>query len=329
MKRKILILMEMIALCGLILFGIPPVPFAQDFPAKPVNVLVAYSPGAAVDLSFRVLASKAEKFLGQPLIISNNGAGGSTVGVGIVAKEKPDGYHLLVAMGMGIVWFPQVRAVPYKLDDFIPIIHYGTFHAGVAARTDAPFKTLKEFVEYAKKNQGMVNYSTGGAGSPHHLAMEYIAKKEGIQWTTIPYPGGAPALTALLGGHVHACSANTSSWIPHVNAGTLRILATYGKTRMKTISDVPTLWELGYPFIYDDGFIVAAPKGVPISIVKKLDDAFRKGMEDPEFGQAMAKIDIEVAYRNSEDTKKYLDEAYVRFGKLLQEVPLPKEEEKK
>ncbi len=329
MRRKVLTTTEMIALCGFILLGTTPLILAQEFPTKPVNVLVAYSPGASVDLSFRALASRAEKFLGQPLIISNNGAGGSTVGVGIVAKERPDGYHLLVAMGMGIIWFPQVRAVPYKLDDFAPIMQYGTFHAGVAARTDAPFKTLKEFVEYAKKNKGMVNYSTGGAGSPHHLAMEYIAKKEGIQWTTIPYPGGAPALTALLGGHVHACSANTSSWIPHVNAGAIRILATYGKTRMKTISDVPTLLELGYPFIYNDGFIVAVPKGVPISIVKKLDDAFRKSMEDPEFIQAMGKIDIEVAYRNSEDTKKDLNEAYVRFGKLLKEVPLPKEEQKK
>jgi tripartite-type tricarboxylate transporter receptor subunit TctC len=329
MKRKGLTMIQMIALYGLILFLIPTFSFAQEYPTKPVNVLVAYSPGASVDLSFRVLASKAEKFLGQPLIISNNGTGGSTVGVGIVAKEKPDGYHLLVAMGMGIVWFPQVRAVPYKYDDFTPIMHYGAFHAGVVAKADAPFRTLKDFVEYARKNRDKVNYSTGGAGSPHHLAMEYIAKKEGINWAMIPYAGGAPALTALLGGHVHACSANTGSWIPHVNAGTLRILATYGKTRMKTIPDVPTLWELGYQFIYDDTFVVAAPKGVPISIVKKLDDAFRKGMEDPEFTQAMAKIDIEAAYRNSEDTRKYIDEAYVRFGKLLKEVPLPKEEEKK
>ena len=329
MKRKEQTIIQVMALYGLILLLTPTFSFAQEFPTKPINVMVAYSPGASVDLSFRVLASKAEKFLGQPLVISNNGAGGSTVGVGIVAKEKPDGYHLLVAMGMGIVWFPQVRAVPYKYDDFIPIMHYGAFHAGVAAKADAPFKTLKEFVEYARKNRDKVNYSTGGAGSPHHLAMEYIAKKEGINWAMIPYAGGAPALTALLGGHVHACSANTGSWIPHVNAGTLRILATYGKTRMKTIPDVPTLWELGYPFIYDDTFLVAAPKGVPMSIVKKLDDAFRKGMEDLEFTQAMAKIDIEAAYRNSEDTKKYIDEAYVRFGKLLKEVPLPKEEEKK
>lgn len=329
MKRTMRILTVMLGLCGLVLFSMPASAYAQEFPTKPINVLVAYSPGASVDISFRALASKAEKFLGQPIIITNNGTGGSTVGVSIAAKEKPDGYHLLVAMGMGIVWFPQVRAVPYKYDDFTPIMHYGAFHAGVAARTDAPFKTLKEFVEYAKKNAGKVNYSTGGAGSPHHLAMEYIAKKEGIDWTVIPYAGGAPALTALLGGHVHACSANTGSWIPHVNAGSIRILATYGKTRMKTFTDVPTLSELGYNFVYDDTFLIAGPKGIPASIVGKLDDAFRKAMEDPEFIQAMTKIDIEASYRNSEDTRKYIEDSYLRFGKVLQEVPLPKEEGKK
>jgi tripartite-type tricarboxylate transporter receptor subunit TctC len=329
MERTMWILTAMIGVCGLVLCSMSPSACAQEFPTKPINVLVAYSPGASVDISFRALASKAEKFLGQPIIITNNGTGGSTVGVSIVAKQNPDGYHLLAAMGMGIVWFPQVRALSYKYDDFDPIMHYGAFHAGVSARADAPFKTFKEFVEYAKKNAGKVNYSTGGAGSPHHLAMEYVAKKEGIDWAVIPYAGGAPALTALLGGHVHACSANTGSWIPHVKSGALRILATYGKTRMKTLPDVPTLSELGYNFVYDDTFLIAGPKGIPAPIIRKLDEAFRKSMEDPEFIQAMAKIDIEASYRNSEDTKKYIEDSYVRFGKVLREVPLPKEEGKK
>jgi len=329
MKRNGWKTIEMIIFYGLILFLIPTLSFAQEFPTKPVNALLAYGPGAGYDISFRPLASKAEKFLGQPIVVSNNGAGGGTVALGIVAKEKPDGYHLVGTMGMGLVWFPQVRAVPYKFDDFVPIMHYGAFHAGVVARTDAPFQTLKEFVEYAKKNQGKVNLSTGGAGSPHHLAMEFIAKKEGIQWAVVPYPGGGPALTALLGGHVSACSGNTGSWISHVQAGSLRILATYGRTRMKTIPNVPTLLELGYDFVYDDTYMVAAPKGVPTSIIKKLEDALKKGMEDPEFIKLMAKIDVEPSYRNSEDTKKYLDESYARFGKLLQEIPLPKEGEKK
>lgn len=324
MKRKG---WEIIFLSGII-FLIPILSSAQPYPTKPINILVGFAPGGTMDISTRVLSSKAEKFLGQPFLISNNGGGGGSVALGIVAKERSDGYYLAGCTSTGLIRIPQFRPVPYKLEDFVPIMHFGAPQTGVVVKADSPFRTFKDLVEYAKKNPGKVTYSSTGVGSPMHLAMEYVAKQEGIQWTHVPYPGSTPALTALMGGHVTAQSGSTE-WIPQIRAGEVRLLATHGEKRMKIFPDVPTFRELGYDFINETVFMVAAPKGTPSPIVKKLEEAFHQAMDDPEFIQLMEKMEIEITYRNSEDTKKYLEEAYARLGKMIIELKIPKEPEKK
>jgi len=313
---------------GFLLFFIPAFLSAQEFPTKPINVVITFSPGGSADPSMRLLASKAEKYLGEPFIITNNGGGGGSVAMAILSKEKPDGYHLAGCSSTSLIRIPQFREVPYKLEDFVPIMHFGAPPSGLVVRADSPWKTLKEFVEYAKKNPGKVTYSSMGIGSPMHLAMEYIARKEGIQWTHVPYPGSGPAFHALLGGHVTAQSGSSESY-PHVKAGTVRLLAIHHEKRFKSFPEVPTFREAGYDFINETVFMFAGPKGIPSSIVKKLDEAFRKGMEDPEFIQTMEKMEIVANYRNSEDLKKYLEEAYVRLGKMIRELKLPKESPKK
>lgn len=316
-----------IFLSGLI-FLIPALSFSQTYPTKPISILVGFAPGGTMDVSTRVLAGKAEKSLGQPFIITNNGGGGGSVALGIVAKEKADGYSLAGCTSTGLIRIPQFRAVPYRLEDFVPLMHFGAPQTGVVVRSDSPFKTFRELVVYGKKNPGKMTYSSTGVGSPMHLAMEYVGKQEGIQWTHVPYPGSTPALTALLGGHVTAQSGSTE-WIPQIKAGAVRLLGTHGEKRMKLFPDVPTFRELGYDFINETVFMVAAPKGMPLAIVKKLEEAFHKAMDDPEFIQTMEKMEIEITYRNSEDTKKYLEEAYARLGKMITELKIPKEPEKK
>jgi tripartite-type tricarboxylate transporter receptor subunit TctC len=207
-------------------------------------------------------------------------------------------------------------------------MHFAVNQTGIVVKGDSSWKTLKEFVEYAKKNPWKVTVAITGTGSASHVAMEYIAKKEGIQWTIVPYPGGPPCLTALLGGHVTAFAGGTI-WIPHVMEGSLRLLSTLGEKRMKTFPQVPTIRELGYDYIDETVFMLTAPKGTPIANVKKLDDTFRKAMDDPEFNNYLEKIEIENSYRNYEETKKYLEEAYRSIGKLIVELKIPKEEEKK
>jgi tripartite-type tricarboxylate transporter receptor subunit TctC len=298
------------------------------FPTRPINILISFSAGGVVDTSTRALIGKAEKFLGQPFVATNNGGGGSTVAAGIVAKQRPDGYNLLSCTSTTLIRIPQYRKVPYSLDDFVPIMQHASTESGLAVRTDSPFKTVKDLVEFARKNPGKVTYSTLGIGSPMHLSMEYIAKQEGITWTHVPYPGSMPSVTALLGGHVTATSASTE-WKPFVLEGRLRLLATHGEKRMKNFPNVPTLKELGYDIYNDTTFMIVAPKGTPTPIVKKLEDALHKAWADQEYIDTLNKIDHVPAFRNSEDTRKFLDVAFQVNGKWIAELKIPKEQEEK
>ncbi len=307
---------------GLVLLA-PAASLSADYPTKPVNVVVTFPPGGTLDMSTRILAAKAEKFLGQPLLVSNVGGGAGSVALGQIAKKRADGYEIASCASTGLIRIPQLRAVPYSHEDFIPIMHYAAVQTGLVVKSDSPYKSLKDLVEFAKKNPGKVTYATSGAGSPMHMAMEYIAAKEGIQWTHVPYAGGAPGLAALLGGHVTAMSDSTE-WIPHVKEGSLRLIATHGEKRMTSFPDVPTLRDAGYDFINETVFMFAAVKGTPPEAVKKLDDAFHKAMDDPEFVKTIRNIEFEVSYRNSEDTRKYLEDAYNRFGELIKKLGIQK-----
>jgi tripartite-type tricarboxylate transporter receptor subunit TctC len=328
MKNKRFKIKMGMVFCGLFMVLLPGLSFAQAYPTKPINLIVTFPPGGTLDASTRILASKAEKFLGQPVIVSNVGGGAGSVALGQVAKKRPDGYDITSCTSTGLIRIPQLRAVPYSLEDFIPVMHFTAVQSGLVVKSDSPFKTLKDLVEFARKNPGKVTYATSGAGSPMHMAMEYIAEKEAIQWTHVPQTGGAPGLTAVLGGHVTSMSDSTE-WLPHVKEGTLRLLVTHGERRMKSFPNVPTLRELGHDFINETVFMIAAPKGTPASIVKKLDESFHKGMDDPGFIQTIANLEFDVVYRNSEDTKKYLEDAYVRFGQMIKKLNIQKEPEKK
>ena len=301
----------------------------STYPTKPINLIIGYAPGGVVDISERFIAGKAEKFLGQPFVVTNNGGGGSSVAYGITAKKQPDGYNIVGGASTGLIRIPQFRSVPYKLDDFIPIMHFATpVLTPIVVKSSSPWKTFKELVDYAKKNPGKVTYSTTGVGSPMHLAMEYVAKQEGINWTHVPYPGAMPAFTALLGGHV-AVNAGAGESVPYIKDGTVRLLANLSEKRMKSWPTTPTLRELGYDIYNESVFMFAAPKGTPQHIIDKLDNAFRKAMDDPDFAGVMAKVEFEPSYRNSADTKKYLDDAHKRLGRMIHELKIPKEDDQK
>ncbi len=169
-----------------------------------VELLIGYAPGATGDLTERLMAAKAEKILGQPFVVTNNGGGAGGVAVTLTSKKPPDGYSLLGTGSTPLVRVSQFTTVPYKWDDVTPIISFAApVLTSLVVKSDSPWKTLKDLVEYARKNPGKVSYSTLGVGSPMHMAMEYIAKQEGIKWTHVPYQGTMPAFMALLGGHVN------------------------------------------------------------------------------------------------------------------------------
>ena len=300
------------------------------YPTRPIDLLIGYAPGASGDLTERLLAGKAEKILGQPLVPTNNGGGSGAVAVTLTAKKPPDGYSLLGSSSTALVRVPLFNVVPYKWDDVTPIMHFAApVLTSLVVKSDSPWKSLKELIDYAKKNPGKVSYSTLGVGSPMHMAMEYIAKQEGgIKWVHVPYQGTMPAFMALLGGHV-SVQLGSGECVPYLKNGTLRLLANVGERRVKNFPDVPTLRELGYDYFNETVFLFAAPKGTPQAIIDKLDKTFHQAMSDPDFVNLVAKLEFEPTYRNSADTTRYLEDANRRLGKMVQELKIPKAEEKK
>lgn len=319
---------RVIFLCGIFILLMSTLSLAQEYPTKPIGITVGMAAGGATDPAIRAMAAAAEKYLSQPFVITNRGGGNTSIAYGEVAKAKPDGYRLVGATISGLLYVPNFREVPYTIQDFIPILTFGmTPPTGLVVKSSSPWKTLKEFVEYAKKNPGEVSYGTSGIGGPQHLAMEYIAMQEKIKWTLVPFKGSAEAFTALLGGHITAQSGGVAEIESHVKAGTVRVLGIHDDKRMKIFPDVPTFKECGYNFVSDLYLIIAAPKGTPPAVVKKLEDAFHKGTDDPSFIKLMTDMQMPIIYRNSEDTKKYLVEAYGPLEKFIKglKLQLPKE----
>jgi tripartite-type tricarboxylate transporter receptor subunit TctC len=200
--------------------------------------------------------------------------------------------------------------------------------SGVAVQASSPWKTFKELVDHARKNPKKVKFSTQGVSIPQDVSMELIARKEGISWILVPYKGTAAAITALLGGHVDFACVSTD-FTPHVRAGKLRALAILDQKRLDDFPEIPTLGELGYDFlneyITDVGFIIAAPKGTPPSVIEKLDNIFHKAMENPMFLQTLKNIQLRPFYRGHKELPAYLKKMSDEFGRLVKELDLKAE----
>jgi tripartite-type tricarboxylate transporter receptor subunit TctC len=188
--------------------------------------------------------------------------------------------------------------------DFTYIIGVSGYTFGVAVKEDAPWKTFQELTADAKANPGKINYGSPGTGTSLHITMEQIATQQGIKWTHVPFKGNAEAMNALLGGHIHAL-ADTSGWAQLVNAGRFRLLVTWGAARTRNWPDVPTLREVGIDMVSNSPFGLAGPKGMDPNVVKTLHDAFKKGLEEPSYIEAMARLDQEQSYLSSDDYKKF------------------------
>jgi tripartite-type tricarboxylate transporter receptor subunit TctC len=305
-------------------FTMPIVVAAQDYPTKPINLTVCISTGGTVDLSTRVLASKAEKILGQPIAVSNNGGGAGTIAMDLLSKAKPDGYQLVSCPQTPIVEIPHLRKIPYKYEQFQPVMQFAEPYGGLVVQKESPFNSLKDLIEYARKNPGKVTYTTSGTLTPWHLAMMYVGKQENIQWTAVPVPGGDPNMP-LLGGHVTAFTA-ASSWKRYIDQDKMKLLVVYSEKRMPAFPNVPTLKELGYDFVVVTDYVIYTPAGTPAPVVKKLDEAFKKAMDDPEFVEYMKKAEIPAIYKNSADTRKALDQMNKRFENMVVDLKIPKEQ---
>lgn len=281
---------------------------AQQFPVKPITLICPWPAGGSTDLVMRAFAESVGKILGQQVVIENRPGASGTMGAGTLVNARPDGYTL-TQLPISVFRLPLMQKTPFDpLKDITYIINVTGYTFGLVVRADAPWKDLTEFIAYAKANPDKVTYGTPGAGTTPHLAVEQFSLKAGIKLSHIPFKGFAESLQSLLGGHTMALSDSTG-WAPHLDAGKVRLLATYGSKRTKRWPQIPTLLDAGYETVSDSPFGFGGPKGMDPKVVKILHDAFRKAMDDPNVLAMLEKFDQPVIYMSGEDYTKYAKKA--------------------
>jgi tripartite-type tricarboxylate transporter receptor subunit TctC len=325
MKKRITSVSLWLFLCLAIIMSVFAVEVRAEFPDRPITMFISMAPGGSVDICTRSISAAAEKILGKPIIIENKAGGGGTVAYALVANAKPDGYTLCGGVSTGIVRAPQMQKVTFKpLKSFTPLIAYAGPYNGIVVKSDAPWKTFKELVEYAKKNPNKVKYGTGGIGTAMHHAMAFIEHQDGIKWIHIPYKGNADAMTALLGGHVDVASVGPE-WVPFVRSGTMRVLVVTEEKKNPNYPDVPTLKELGYDFANETVFCIVGPAGLPSDVQSKLENAFAKAAASSEVKTAVEKLDLVPILMVGKPYDDYLKSVWSRLEKNLKETGLIKE----
>lgn len=316
------------AVCGLAMAavaGLAPMAQAQsaeDYPSKPITIYVGYNPGDNMDVMTRQLADIVQEKFGQPINIVNKPGVAGAVSLGVLANEPADGYTLAAVVDTPLSRMLVMQKMDYELEDFAPVMQFGSGVTGVVVKADAPWQTFEEFVAAAEESPGSITYATSGAGSTMHVAMQYVGKEDGLDWTHVPYPGARDTLAAVLGGHVDAAVGSTQ-WAEDVKAGTMRLLAVISDTRMDAFPDVPTFPELGYDFDAHATNVIVAPAGTPEPIVEKLDAAFKEAMDTPEFEQTLQNLMTTKQYRGHEELTAYLHEVKDEFGGIIADLGIP------
>ncbi len=298
---------------------------AQDaWPTRPVTMVVAFPPGGVADIVGRPLAASMEKSLKQPVVVMNRpGAGGAT-GTASVAKAAPDGYTFLMALS-SISIFPvsdriNGKAPAYEMSDFAPIALVTADPTVLVVRADGPYKTLADIVAAAKANPGKINYSSSGVYGTLHVAMEIFANAAGVKLFHVPYQGGGPAVTALLGGQVEALASGPAAAIGQIRGGKMRALASWSTQRLALLPDIPTFKELGYDAEFYIWSGVVAPAATPAPILAKLREAVREAANDAAFKSAMEKVSTPVSYLDAPEFRKYWDADAARLKLALEKI---------
>lgn len=301
--------------------GMSPLARAAAYPERPVTFVCPWPAGGTADMTMRALCSVAAKALGQTIVVENKAGASGMLGLKALASAKPDGYTI-GQIPISVTRFAQLGNVqldPLKDLTYLARTSGQTF--GIAVRADSPYKTLKEFVAAAKAAPGKLTYGSAGIGGATHVGMEEFALAAGVQLNHIPYKGGAPALQDLLGGQIEAL-ADSSSWAPHVKAGKLRLLATWGEKRTQDFADVPTLKDSGYDVVVDAPNGIGAPKGLDAAAEKKLREAFKVAAASAEFAEACSKIDAPLMYLDGPDYEKYVAAVYRKETQLIERLKL-------
>ncbi|MDF2524051.1 MAG: hypothetical protein K0R31_1692 [Clostridiales bacterium] len=296
---------------------------ATNFPQRQVTIVVPFNPGGASDMTARIIAKGMEKELGKPVVVENKAGGSGGVGMQSVASSTPDGYTMSY-IPVELVMHKALKLSNLEPNSFDYVGQTTMVPAAVTVPSDAPYKTIKEFLDYAKANPGKVRVGNSGAGSIWHIAASALEQNQNIKFNHIPFEGAAPAVTALMGKHIEAVTVNSGEVKAGVDAGKLKILAVMTPERDPAFPNVPTLKESGINLEFSGWGGFAVPKNTPKEVRDVLSSALQKAASTDEFKKFIAERGMIVKYRNSDDFKKFVDDQFVYFNDLLSKMDLGK-----
>ena len=295
---------------------------AQDYPTRPVRVIVPFSPGGAVDGPMRVIAQELSKRLGQQVVVENKPGAGATIGTEIVARAAPDGYTLLLASQTNAISASLYKSLPFDpIEDFTPISLIGREPGVLVVHPSLPVKTLQEFVAYAKARPGKVDYASSGNGSGQHLFMAQLAAQTGMQLNHVPYRGSGQATTDVIAGLVPVAIPGTAGMVGHIKAGKVRALAVTGATRAPQLPDVPTVIESGVPGY--EAYVwmgLLAPKGTPAPVVDRLYRELKEVLAGAEAKTYMANAGIEIVGSSPAEFGAFFRAERDRWAKVIRDT---------
>ncbi len=297
---------------------------AEKYPTKPIQFIVPFSPGGSSDLLARTIEKVWTKYSPQPMIVVNKPGSGGVMGTEYVVRSKPDGYTLYFGQGSGHdLVMPHLQKLPYDhIKDLAPIARISIHSVVVCVSGKSDFKTLKDVIDWAKKGNKVTAAVSTAAGSVD-LVMRAISKRTGITITTVPFAGGADAVTALAGGHLVIGGGHPSEVLPHIKAGRFRPVGVALDKRDSTLPDVPTLKEQGINVsIWGSVKGVAAPAGTPPEVIEYLSATLKKVCEDEDFKKTMASIGQPIDYLNTKDWTAFLRKALKEYGDLIKELDI-------
>jgi tripartite-type tricarboxylate transporter receptor subunit TctC len=301
---------------------------AQNFPARPVTITVGFAPGGGTDTAARIIAKKLSENIGQSVVVENRAGAGGNIAAHHVATAAPDGYTIhLSSVGPLTVAPAMSRNLPYDVKrDIAPITMGAVFPNVFVVHTDVPAKTLAEFVALAKAKKGELTYASSGIGGAGHLAGELFKQRAGIDLVHVPYKGGGPAMSDLLGKQVHMYPAVPSTAKPHMDTGKLVALGTTGSKRTALMPNVPTVAEQGFPgFEATNWYAFVASSKVPKEILDFWNRELVKALNDPTVVAELAKQGLDPAPGTREELAKYIDAETEKWGKVVRAAKITAE----
>lgn len=318
MQRRSLLAAAALAASGTALAQTP------GWPSRPITMIVPFPPGGLADIVGRPVAEALSRELGQSVVIENKPGAGGGIGMGQAARARPDGYTVLLALS-SLTVLPEAdgilgRPPMFALSDLRPIARFTADPTVLAVRADSPWKTVKDFIDDARKRPGAINYGSSGNYGTMHVPMEILAQEAGIKLTHVPFTGAGPAVVALLGGQIQAVSSGPATVLQHVKAGKLRVLGHWGTGNLASLPEVPALKDAGFNAEYAQWSGLFIPAGVPDAIAQRLRSAARSASQDARVREVINGAGSPILYQDMPEFERYVLADARRMAEVVKRI---------